>query len=93
MKIFQFFFQVDVHAGLLHDAVLQWAYGVNKTLQKGGDYNDGVSVASNITNMTYPGNYNSFVKKSSWSRETVLKFSGSYSLYDINIRLKLQICI
>lgn len=41
--------------GLMHDAVLMWAYGVNKTLQQGFDPNNGVKVTQNIYNMTFEG--------------------------------------
>ena len=47
--------QVDVHAGMLHDAVLAWAYGVNATLAQGGRADDGVSVAGNIFNSMFEG--------------------------------------
>ena len=48
--------QVDIHAGLLHDAILAWAYGVNKTI--GADLSkvdNGRAITSNIINMTFNG--------------------------------------
>jgi atrial natriuretic peptide receptor A len=46
---------IDVHAGLLHDAVLMWAYGVNKTLEAKGHVDDGTTIANMIFNLTFPG--------------------------------------
>ncbi len=40
---------------MIHDAVLQWAYGVNKTLQQGYGVNDGFMITNNIINMTFQG--------------------------------------
>ena len=37
-------------AGLTHDAVLLWAYGVNKTLEQGYSPSDGIRVTRNIVN-------------------------------------------
>ena len=36
--------------GYAHDAILAWAYGVNRTLEKGGEPDDGETVAKNIFN-------------------------------------------
>lgn len=41
--------------GRVHDAVLAWAYGVNKTLAFGGRPDDGLVVTSNIFNLTFEG--------------------------------------
>ncbi len=41
--------------GFVNDAVLQWAYGVNKTLEQGHPPNDGFKVTQNIFNMTFVG--------------------------------------
>ena len=40
---------------MAHDAVLLWAYGVNKTLEQGYAPNDGVRVTNNIINSTIQG--------------------------------------
>jgi hypothetical protein len=40
---------------LIHDAVLAWAYGVNKTLHQGYSPDDGFMVASNIFNLRFEG--------------------------------------
>ena len=39
----------------MHDAVLQWAYGVNMTLAQGYPPNDGFKVTENIFNLTFQG--------------------------------------
>lgn len=41
--------------GLIHDSVLMWAYGVNKTLENGNSPYDGVKVTENIYNLTFTG--------------------------------------
>ena len=41
--------------GLVHDAVLIWAYGVNRTLERGGVPDDGVSIANNSFNTFFQG--------------------------------------
>ena len=41
--------------GLIHDAVLQWAYGVNKTMEQGHAPDDGFKITQNIINMTFEG--------------------------------------
>ena len=41
--------------GLVHDAVLQWAYGVNTTVEQGFPPDDGLKVTENIINMTFEG--------------------------------------
>lgn len=41
--------------GMVHDAVLAWAYGVNKTLEQGYPPNDGLRVTQNIFNLTFEG--------------------------------------
>ena len=46
---------MDAHAGLLHDAILQWAIGVNLTLSQGYPANDGTRVSQNIFNLTFSG--------------------------------------
>ena len=52
------YFQVDVHAGFLHDAVLMWAYGLNATLEAGGnDTQDGQAISQHIFNRTIEGKY------------------------------------
>ena len=40
---------------MVHDAVLMWAYGVNKTLEEGGAPDDGYAIANNIFNMSFQG--------------------------------------
>ena len=40
---------------MIYDAVLLWAYGVNKTLQQGGAPDDGLHVTQNILNFTFNG--------------------------------------
>ena len=40
---------------MAHDAVLQWAYGVNSTLEKGQQPDDGATITSNIINSTFKG--------------------------------------
>ncbi len=39
----------------MHDAVLQWAYGVNKTLEQGYQPDDGERVTQNILNLQFEG--------------------------------------
>ena len=39
----------------LHDAVLLWAYGVNKTVEKGFSPDDGAQITQNILNTTIQG--------------------------------------
>ncbi len=47
---------VDVMiAGMIHDSMLQWAYGVNKTLEQGYPPDDGFKITQNIINMTFEG--------------------------------------
>ena len=45
----------SVLTGLVHDAVLMWAYGVNRTLERGGAPDDGETIASNIFNLSFQG--------------------------------------
>ena len=40
---------------MIHDAVLQWAYGGNKTLEQGYPPDDGFRITQNIINMTFDG--------------------------------------
>ena len=40
---------------MIHDSVLLWAYGVNKTLEQGGAPDDGEHVAGNIFNSSIRG--------------------------------------
>ena len=40
---------------MIHDSVLLWAYGVNKTLEEGGAPDDGEHVAGNIFNSSIRG--------------------------------------
>ena len=47
--------QLFVFAGLVHDAVLAWAHGVNKTLEQGYAPNDGYVIIENIFNSTFEG--------------------------------------
>lgn len=42
-------------AGMVHDAVLLWAYGVNATIQQGYSPDDGLRVSANIINTTFQG--------------------------------------
>ena len=46
--------QRNVFTGLIHDAVLMWAYGVNRTLESGGAPDDGETIANNIFNLSFP---------------------------------------
>ena len=39
----------------LHDAVLLWAYGVNKSISKGQPPDDGFQITQNVLNMTFQG--------------------------------------
>ena len=39
----------------MHDAVLSWAYGANKTLAQGFPANDGFKVTGNIINQVLEG--------------------------------------
>ena len=41
--------------GMAHDAILAWAYGVNRTLERGGEPDDGETVANNIFNFAFAG--------------------------------------
>ena len=41
--------------GLLHDAVLIWAYGVNRTLEEGGVPDDGINITKNVFNLYFDG--------------------------------------
>ncbi|CAD5124055.1 DgyrCDS12359 [Dimorphilus gyrociliatus] len=50
-----FYETIDVHAGSLYDAVYLYAFGLNKTLETGGDEFNGSLVAKNMINLTYPG--------------------------------------
>lgn len=44
-----FSIQVDVHAGMLYDALLLWAYGVNKTIEDNASYvDDGKKITQKI---------------------------------------------
>ena len=47
----------DLISVMLHDAILLWAYGVNKTLAQGYRPNDGLKVTENIINMTFQGKF------------------------------------
>ena len=40
---------------MVHDAVLAWAYGVNKTVQSGFAPNDGIKVTENINSLEFEG--------------------------------------
>ena len=40
---------------MVHDAVLQWAYGVNKSLTQGLPPDDGYQITQNIFNSTFEG--------------------------------------
>ena len=44
-----------VFVGNIHDAVLQWAYGVNRTLQQGYGPDNGFQVTKNILNYEFEG--------------------------------------
>ena len=48
---------MDVHAGMLHDAVLLWAYAVNKTITALGasELDNGTAVTANVMNFTFEG--------------------------------------
>ena len=45
----------DVHAGMLHDAMLLYAYALNKTLEEGGSEFDGIAIAKNMLNSSFQG--------------------------------------
>ena len=50
--------QVDVHAGMLHDAVLMWGFGVEAQLNKsnsGVQIDHGVEIRKSIVNSNIPG--------------------------------------
>ena len=40
---------------MAHDAMLAWAYGVNRTLERGGEPDDGETVIHNIFNFAFTG--------------------------------------
>ena len=40
---------------MAHDAILTWAYGVNRTLERGGEPDNGETVANNIFNSAFTG--------------------------------------
>ncbi len=42
-------------SAFVHDAVLQWAYGVNKSMEQGYPPDDGFRVTQNIFNMEFEG--------------------------------------
>ena len=42
---------ISMCQGFVYDAVLLWAYGVNRTLSRGGLPNNGTAVAANILNI------------------------------------------
>ena len=44
-------YDILVSQGFVYDAVLLWAYGVNRTLSQGGSPNDGSAVTANIFNI------------------------------------------
>ena len=44
-----------IFTGLIHDSVLMWAYGVNRTLERGGAPDDGERIANNIFNFSFHG--------------------------------------
>ena len=39
----------------MYDAVLLWAYGVNRTLEEGGEPDNGLAITNNIFNFTFYG--------------------------------------
>ena len=41
--------------GSVHDAVLIWAYGVNRTLERGGAPDDGESITRNLFDFVIDG--------------------------------------
>ncbi len=41
--------------GYIFDSVLQWAYGVNMTLEQGYPPDDGFRITQNIFNLEFPG--------------------------------------
>ena len=41
--------------GMVHDAVLMWGYGVNKTVEQGHNPSDGIKVSENIFNLIFDG--------------------------------------
>ena len=57
IQLYSHCFQVDVHAGMLHDAVLLWAYAVNKTITALGssELDNGTAVTTNAINFTFEG--------------------------------------
>ena len=42
-------------AGQIHDSILLWAYGVNRTLQQGFSPDDGAKIFQNVINLTFEG--------------------------------------
>ena len=48
-------FQVEIYAAFLHDAVYLYAYALNKTLNVGKDSRDGKAIMKYIFNSTFLG--------------------------------------
>ena len=44
-----------IFTGMVHDAVLAWAYGVNKTVESGFSPNDGIKVTENVNSLAFEG--------------------------------------
>lgn len=47
------------YSGELHDAVLLWAYGVNRTVERGFSPDDGTEITNSVINTTIQGAFSS----------------------------------
>ena len=74
-----------VHAGFVHDAVLQWAYGVNKTLEQGFAPDDGFKITENIFNMQFDGITGTVAISDVGDRIMNLRYSLYFHLYSLVI--------
>ena len=66
--------------GNLHDAVLMWAYAVNKTLEEGGSEDDGISITKNIINSTFEGVTGKVKFYAERSKKLSCLFSSNYAV-------------
>ncbi len=55
ITLIDFIFVLDLLKGMIHDSILQWAYGVNKTIEEGFAPDNGLRITKNIINMTFQG--------------------------------------
>jgi hypothetical protein len=44
-----------MYSAYLHDAILLYAHGLNKTLSQGGNYTDGRAITQNMFGMEFLG--------------------------------------